>query len=185
MELLTRQKFTAIAEKKSGIRGVRGLNNESRVFSKNTATTSVFLSHSHHDKEVIKEAKVFFENLGISIYVDWADETMPERTNGRTAQKIKDQIINHNDKFILLATNNAVDSKWCNWEVGIADTSKLLRKKMVILPLANNSGSWNGSEYLQIYPRIEMEPFSNGDERYFVCFPDGSKESVETWLNRR
>ena len=111
-------------------------------------------------------AKAFFENLGIEIYVDWADETMPERPNGVTAQKIKKQIMSTNDKFILLATNNAVASKWCNWEVGIGDSFKLLKKKIAILPLADNSGTWNGNEYLQIYPRIEKSGANSND--YFV-----------------
>ena len=132
MAILTRNQFESIAQSKAGIRGLRGVVNESRMFSKTTASTSIFLSHSHYDKSVVEQAKIFFENLGISIYVDWADETMPERTNGSTAQKIKNQIITINDKFVLLATNNGVASKWCNWEVGIADPFKLPKKKIYL-----------------------------------------------------
>ncbi len=109
---------------------------------------------------------------------------MPERTNGITAQKIKNQIISVNDKFVLLATNNAVDSKWCNWEVGIADPFKLSYKKLAILPLADNSGTWNGNEYLQIYPRIELNPRQSGGEGYYVWYPDGTWETIETWLRK-
>jgi hypothetical protein len=116
--------------------------------------------------------------------VDWADQTMPESTNGTTANRIKNQIISGNDKFVLLATNNAVGSKWCNWEVGIADPFKLLNKKIALLPLADNSGAWNGAEYLQIYPRIEREYTQAGNYNYFVWFPDGSYETLDTWLRR-
>lgn len=153
------------------------------MFSKSTAGTSIFLSHSHIDKDVIEKAKIFFENLGISIYVDWADKTMPESTNGVTAQKIKSQIISDNDKFILLATNNAVASKWCNWEVGIADSFKLIHKKIALFPLADNSGTWNGNEYLQIYPRIERG--TNNLNEYWVLYPNGTIESISVWLNRK
>ena len=135
----------------------QSLNEQFKTFSKSTSTTSIFLSHSHLDKAKIEQAKLFFENLGIRIYVDWADQTMPEKTNGITAQRIKNQIISLNDKFILLATNNAVTSKWCNWEVGIADPFKLSSKKMALLPLADNSGNWNGNEYLQIYPSLKID----------------------------
>jgi hypothetical protein len=114
MAILTRGQFASIVQTKSGARGLRGIINESRMFSKTTSITSIFLSHSHIDKDVIEQAKIFFENLGISVYVDWADKTMPESTNGVTAQKIKNQIITGNDKFVLLATNNATSSKWCN-----------------------------------------------------------------------
>jgi len=182
MSIFTEQEFRNIANQKAGPRGLRGAVNEQRTFSKSTSTTSIFLSHSHHDKAKIEQAKIFFENLGISIYVDWADQTMPERTNGITAVNIKNQIINLNDKFVLLATNNAVASKWCNWEVGIADAFKLSSKNMALLPLADNSGHWDGNEYLQIYPRIEKNQLQNGGEGYFVWFPDGSYMKLETWL---
>lgn len=183
MAILTRAQFASIAQTKAGTRGLRGVVNESRMFSKTTSITSIFLSHSHTDKDVIEQAKIFFENLGISIYVDWADETMPESTNGVTARKIKNQIISGNDKFVLLATNNAVSSKWCNWEVGIADPFKLSKKKIALLPLADNSGTWNGNEYLQIYPRIERS--STNLNEYYVWYPDGTLEAISTWLNRK
>lgn len=184
MAILTRGQFASIAQTKAGTRGLRGFVNESRTFSKTTSITSIFLSHSHTDKDVIEQAKIFFENLGISIYVDWADKTMPESTNGVTAQKIKNQIIIGNDKFVLLATNNAVASKWCNWEVGIADPFKLPNKKIALLPLADNSGTWNGNEYLQIYPRIEKNPRKSGGEGYYVWYPDGTWETLEDWLKK-
>jgi len=182
MAILTKEQFRSIAENNAGYSGLTGYVNESRTYSKSSATTSIFLSHSHLDKDVVEQAKIFFENLGISIYVDWADETMPERTNGVTANKIKNQIITVNDKFVLLATNNAVSSKWCNWEVGIADPFKLPDKKLAILPLANNRGDWDGNEYLQIYPRIERNPRKLGGEGYFVWYPDGKWDTIENWL---
>ncbi len=183
MAILTRAQFASIAESKSGSRGLRGVVNESRLFTKAASITTIFLSHAHNDKEVIEQAKIFFEDLGISIYVDWADKTMPENPNGETAQKIKDQIINSNDKFILLATNNAVSSRWCNWEVGLADPFKFPKRKMALLPLADNSGTWNGNEYLQIYPRLEKGNTYPND--YFVWYPDGSNELISNWLKRQ
>ncbi|MBA7568440.1 hypothetical protein ES708_10161 [subsurface metagenome] len=183
MSIFTKSEFASIARAKAGVRGIRGIVNESRMFSKSISVTSIFLSHSHHDKDVVEQAKIFFENLGISIYVDWADETMPEKTNGVTAQKIKNQIISSNDKFILLATNNAVASKWCNWEVGIADPFKLPNKKIALLPLAENSGTWTGNEYLKIYPRIERGATNPND--YYVWYPDNTLESITVWLKRK
>lgn len=172
MAILTKSQLAAIAQRNAGPRGLRGIVNETRTHSKAASKTSVFLSHSHHDKNELEQAKIFFENLGISIYVDWADKTMPERTSGITAQQIKNQIITVNDKFVLLATNDAVASKWCNWEVGIADPFKLHKKAIALLPIADNSGTWTGNEYLQIYPRIERNPRESGGEVYYVWYPD-------------
>jgi hypothetical protein len=182
MAIFTKQQFESIARTKAGSRGLSATLTESRMFSKASSTTSIFLSHSHTDRAIIEQAKVFFQNLGISIYVDWADDTMPEKTNGVTALRIKNQIISINDKFVLLATNNAIASKWCNWEVGIADPFKLPNKKIALLPLADNSGTWNGNEYLQIYPRIEKSAFNNDD--YYVWYPDGTLETLTSWLKK-
>lgn len=184
MAIFTKAQFAAEARNKAGLKGLKGFVslNESRSFSKSSSTTSIFLSHSHGERDIIEQAKSFFEGLGIRVYVDWADETMPERTNGTTAQKIKNQIIQLNDKFILLGTNNAVSSKWCNWEVGIADPFKLPSKKMALLPLADNSGTWNGNEYLLIYPRIERSQINTNI--YYVYYPDGTSELLTTWLSR-
>lgn len=85
----------------------------------------------------------------------------------------------------MLATNNAVSSRWCNWEVGIADTFKLPNKKMVLFPLVENSGSWNGNEYLQIYPHIEKNPKQIGGEGYYVWYSDGTWDTLEDWLIRK
>lgn len=185
MAILTRAQFKSIASNLSGSGGLKGVVNESRVYLKSESITSIFLSHSHHDKDVVEQAKLFFENLGIKIYVDWADKTMPQNPNGTTANKIKNQILVKNDKFILLATNNAVSSRWCNWEVGIADPFKLYRNKMALFPFAENSGSWNGNEYLQIYPRIEKNPKKSGGEGYFVWYPDRTWDTLDDWLTRK
>lgn len=192
MAIITESQFRSVASQKSGYRGLNGYVNESRTFSKSTATTSIFLSHSHQDKDKIEQAKIFFENLGIRIYVDWMDTTMPEKTNGTTAVRIKSKI-QENEKFILLATNRAVNSKWCNWEVGVGDIYKLSKNNIAILGLADNNGHWTGNEYLQIYPSIE---YLDGNSRnnaggyipqgYYVLYPsqNGSRsyKTLEEWL---
>jgi len=77
MTILTESEFKSASRSLSGISSYVTLN-ESRKFSSTTARTNIFLSHSHTDHNLVLEAKEFFQNLGISIYVDWADETMPE-----------------------------------------------------------------------------------------------------------
>lgn len=175
MAIFTKAEFKSLAQRGVGLEALT----ENRHFSKASATTSIFLSHAHDERELIAQALAFFENLNISIYVDWADETMPEKTSGVTAQKIKQQIVS-NDKFILLATNGAVASKWCNWEVGIGDSFKLPNNNIALLPLADNNGTWNGNEYLQIYPRIE-----NIASTYYVIYPDKSSELITDWIKRK
>lgn len=192
MAIITEQQFRNEALKDAGYYGLRGTVNEERRFSKTSSKTSIFLSHSHQDKEKIEQAKIFFEHLGIRVYIDWMDSTMPEKTNGTTASRIKIKI-KENDKFILLATNRAVNSKWCNWEVGIGDIHKLSQDKIAILGLADNNKHWTGNEYLQIYPSIEYLDGNTQNNAgtyiakgYYVLYPaiDGSRrfKTLEEWL---
>ncbi len=48
---------------------------------------------------------------------------MPKTTSGVTATKIKQQIKKY-DKFILIATDGAIDSKWCNWGIRLRRCTK-------------------------------------------------------------
>lgn len=187
MAIFTRSQFRDVAQSKTSVyKNLRAFVNEARVQTKSTATTSVFLSHSHTDKDLIEEAVTFFKSQNINVYVDWMDETMPEKTNGLTASKIKSKILN-NDKFIFLATNAAIISKWCNWEVGIGDAYKLHSDKICLLPLADSQGHWTGNEYLQIYPRIES--VSKGSNQFYdnifrIIYPDGKQTWLDDWLKK-
>lgn len=181
MAIFTKTSFVARAQRKAGTKTFSTVVNESRKYLRRQYTTSVFLSHAHNDKSFIEVATVHLRNLGVDVYIDWADNTMPEETSGETARKIKEQII-ANEKFILLATKTAIASKWCNWELGYGDAAKYKSKRIAILPLADSDGSWTGNEYLQIYPRIEPDP-TNADE-YWVLYPEGSRERLYLWLKR-
>lgn len=78
---------------------------------------------------------------------------MPKTTSGLTASRIKEKI-KQNHKFILLATEAAINSKWCNWELGLGDAAKYM-EHIAIMPIKNDHSNFTGSEYLQIYPYIE------------------------------
>lgn len=186
MPILTKETFTNIATKSATSRGknLYSVLNEAKVELKTTSKIGIFLSHSHKDQSLIKEAVAFFKGINISVYVDWLDEGMPEKTSGETALKIKSKIIT-NDKFILLATNDAVISKWCNWELGIGDTFKFSKDNLAILPLSENSGTWYGNEYLQIYPRIETVTSSGNDiydNIFRIKYPNGTQKWLDDWL---
>ncbi len=179
MPLFTREQFAKTTEQRAGSKGLRGIVNEIKAQSKSVQATSIFLSHCHTDKNIVEQAVAFLRTLNATIYVDWMDETMPETTSGKTATKIKERI-KYNDKFILLATNQAIASKWCNWEIGIADATKLEKDKMCLLPLADNQGNWDGSEYLQIYPFAEQN--ANYDSIFNLIYPDGRRLWFDEWL---
>jgi hypothetical protein len=94
---------------------------------------------------------ILVEN-GWDLYIDWKDHEMPEKPNKETAERIKKKIAEL-DWFLFLATPNSSESRWCPWEIGIADTRKS-HDKIVIITTQDSSGNWYGNEYLQLYAQI-------------------------------
>ena len=117
---------------------------------------SVFLSHKHDEVAVLEDVICLLKKLEIFVYVDWLDEGMPKTTSGYTAYRIK-QKIKECKKFILLATEGAIASKWCNWELGYGDAHKY-PNNIAIMPITEKRRDpFTGNEYLQIYPVIKTE----------------------------
>lgn len=188
MAILTKSQLSVIAESST----VKAFSvNES--FNRQTSSTSIFLSHKHSDKNEVKGLKRLLLTFRANIYIDWLDPDMPEETKGETAVKIKEKI-KSNKKFILLATDDAVNSKWCNWELGFGDREKYDSDDIALFPLREDSKNWTGNEYMQIYPTIEYE---DGKEKnsigqiieagYYVFYPSKNDSrrylSLEHWLS--
>ena len=108
------------------------------------------------------------------------DEGMPQKTSGETAHKLK-QKIEACRKFIFIGTEGAIASKWCNWELGQGDAKKY-PSHIAIMPIADQSGIYSGSEYLQIYPVIKTDYiYTAGD--YWVEW-DNNRITLKDWLRR-
>lgn len=136
----------------------------------------IFLSHKHDELDILHDVIAFLKDEGVDVYVDWMDSEMPAYTNAETAVKLKEKIKASN-KFILVATTDAVNSKWCNWELGLGDAEKYI-KDIALLPIDRTYESYKGAEYLKIYPYIEYEngqnTFINGayiTRGYYVKIP--------------
>ncbi|MBU2610296.1 MAG: toll/interleukin-1 receptor domain-containing protein [Chloroflexi bacterium] len=156
-----------------------------KTSAKSDARVSIFLSHSHKDKELVEG---FINYLAFSsrikIYVDWQDSDMPAVTNRDTALRIKKKI-DEMDYFLVLATRNAMNSKWVPWEIGVADRAKTTNR-IAIIPVADPEDKFDGNEYLQLYPRIEPGKIQFTGETTLAIFEVGADkgESVQAWLSR-
>lgn len=145
------------------------------------ATTSIFLSHSHRDKDLVEGLINYFATLGIAVYVDWQDSDMPQVTNRETAARIKEKI-KELDLFVMLATRNAVASRWVPWELGVADQLKGY-ERIAIVPVEDPAGQFHGNEYCQLYRRLEKDSF----DRLYVYDPGKyfSPKSAEKFLREK
>ncbi len=129
-------------------------------------TTTIFISHKHDDLEDLKGIIGFLEKeYNVKAFIDSNDPSMPLKTSGETAKQIKDKIVLY-DKFILLATNGAVESKWCNWELGFGDAQKFNKDNIALFPIKPKGecdSAYKGTEYMLIYPYIV---YRDGSEKY-------------------
>lgn len=158
----------------------------------------VFLSHKHDDLKDLSGVMGLLEKAGAKVYIDSMDNRMPGQTSGETALRIK-EIIKNCNKFILLATDKAIESFWCNWELGIGDTYKYI-DHIAILPMkevGEANSQYKGNEYLQIYPTIDYRDGTTKyrntgtiiTQGYYVCKPL-DKDSVriitplKDWLKK-
>lgn len=167
--------------------------NRSRTFSESSirsgSGTTIFVSHKHSDldnTELRGMLQYLTQKYGIIPYIDCMDPNMPPQTCAETANRIK-AVIGACQRFILLATENALKSMWCNWEVGIADKSKYPDDTMAILPLlemGQDENNYIGNEYLRLYPHIVKESTRPGYYNYFVIVPrTGRKVLLSDWIN--
>lgn len=121
---------------------------EAKAARKQTA----FLSHSHKDSRLAKSLQSFLHAQGWEIYIDWEDTSMPDSPTRETAEKIQAKIRDL-DWFLFLGTQNSMRSRWCPWEIGYADGVKPI-DNILIIATTDSAGTY-GSEYLQIYRRID------------------------------
>jgi hypothetical protein len=171
---------------------IRSLGNLANFAQKNLQRKSLsnkktlFLSHSHEDRDIVEDAIAFLLTIGIYAYVDWLDPTMPKTTSGSTAQKIKERI-QLCELFVVLLTENSRESKWVPWELGFADAKKR-NQDISIFPIKRNYGTtdsnFDGLEYMQLYQRISLGNLrSTGQDIAAVFSPNTSEgTTLEGWL---
>ena len=160
--------------------------------------TTIFLSHKHDDLNDLYGVIGFLEKeYDVKCYIDGLDPSMPKVTSAETAKKIKDRIRTCR-KFILMATSGAVESKWCNWELGYGDALRYEKDEIAILPIRMKleaEKDFKGNEYMDLYPTIVFRdgtttydsgsPINRG---YYVRRKTGSGyyslTPLKEWLSR-
>lgn len=147
------------------------------------AKVRIFLSHSHIDAKGLSKEEIIslirlLVALSYDVYIDWLDPDMPSETNEETARILKLKI-DECDRFLLVATTNAVNSRWVPWELGYADKSKSVNN-IAVIPIADANGNWKGAEYLRLYPQVLIST----DDRLAVFQPSATKNGYEVgyWM---
>ena len=114
--------------------------------------SQVFLSHSHHDADLLETVEAILGLEGVDLYVDWRDSSMPQVTSEVTGVRLREKIC-RSTRLVVVASNKAITSRWVPWELGYGDGTLSL-DSVAILPLSDDNDNWKGAEYLGLYNRI-------------------------------
>lgn len=148
---------------------------------------NVFISHKHEDVNELMGVIGFLEKrYNVNCYIDELDEDMPDKTNKETAARIKNKIQGC-DKYILIATDGAISSRWCNWELGFCDAVKN-KCDIAIIHMSTRVDDYNGNEYFELYPYIafcEKDDFHDKSDYYVIDNDTKDAEELEKWLRKR
>ena len=153
------------------------------------ATFDVFLSHSSEDGDTILGVKRMIEASGLSVYVDWIDDSALDRStvNRATAELLRARM-RASLNLVYANSANAAESKWMPWELGFFDGIK--PNHIFVLPLvASSDNEYKGREYLNLYPNLDaisdfagrialgFENVKFGDRRHTVTLKDAARGS--------
>ena len=146
----------------------------------------VFLSHSSKDKNILPSVINFLSRYGVNVYIDKADEELPQITSPETGEILKNRI-QEARKFIVLISENSRYSKWIPWELGIADEKKKI-SKITLLPTVQGISlpNWPQQEYLGLYPRIVYSNFKGQQQSVWMVYNHHQKTGtgLDEWLKK-
>lgn len=156
MALLTEQEVRTAAgvAARRTFKATASILRESRDTSR--SSFDVFLSHSRLDSDVIVGVKEILEATGLSVYIDWIDDPLLDRSHvtPATAHKLRLRMRQSKSLFYV-HSENATASRWMPWELGFFDGHN---GNVAILPVVRNAGqtAFKGEEFLGLYPYVDL-----------------------------
>lgn len=165
-------------------RDAKQIITESMESYSETKTYDIFLSHSIKDAEIILGIKGICEDLGYTVYVDWIDDRQLDRSKVTpiTADTLRNRMKSSKSLFYV-TTENSENSKWMPWECGFFDG---LKEKVSIVPVkATSTSTYNGQEYLGLYPYCVKEKSNTGKDVLWIHKDRDTYTSYGHWVSRK
>lgn len=154
---------------------------KSLIKASSLSSFDIFLSHSHLDPELIDGAIRFLDELRYSVYVDWKVDPAPESVTKKAAEQVRKRL-RQSKALFFASTDGSRSSRWMPWELGYMDGRN---GKCAILPIAaydTNSNSYEGREYLGIYPYVTSSKDKKGRRRLWVREDSETYVSFDDWI---
>ena len=183
MALITRKDLRNRAIENSITKAIAESSFEKLAKAQGAVEKQIFLSHAFLDADEILILKDDIEKLsGCNVYVDWLDDTDLDRSDVtiETANRIRSRM--RGAECLLFAfSENSGGSRWMPWELGFFDGYK---GKVAVVPIADVSkSSFNGVEYLSLYPYVDKATTKGGALKLWVQGPGIEKAiALESWI---
>jgi hypothetical protein len=182
MALFTELSIRARAQKTtSGYKSALTILTEQMHKQASIAVHDIFLSHSYDDKELVLGMALVIEDFGYSVYLDWRDDPSLERkrVTKETAEKLRARM-KASRCLLYSTTEHATESKWMSWELGFKDGDNT---RVAILPVSPiQTTSYQGQEYLGVYPYISNGNDTTGKHRLWVHRSLTCYVTFDDWL---
>lgn len=184
MSTFTESRIRRRAQQKTGtLRKATTVLKEEVAATKTKTSFDIFLSHSTSDAEIILGVKGVLEDYGKTVYVDWLEDPQLDRRNvtAASAEVIRARM-RQCKSLVYVHTANSGDSKWMPWELGYFDG---FNGAVAILPVTRNrEASFEGQEYLGIYPYIDEAPSTGSPvEEIWVNQSSTASRRWGTWIS--
>jgi hypothetical protein len=152
-------------------------------------TFDIFLSHPYLDKDEVLNLKDEIEAMGYTLYVDWIVDKELNRKNvtKRNADILRDRMVK-SSSLIYIVTENSSESRWMPWELGFYDGydgKGTNSGKVAIMPIKDkpdSSDSYNGTEYLGLYPYIVKAKMKDNGMALWVHRDAENYVTFKSWL---
>jgi len=164
--IITKNEARAAADRavRHVVKDAKAVLNEHKYIDKNSF--DIFMSHSKMDEKIVLGAKQILEEKGFSVYVDWIEDPHLDRVSITkvTANYLRLRM-SQCDLMFYLHSPNASLSKWCPWELGFFDSGFNKESKTFVFPVIDSGSSFEGQEYLGLYPIIDIDEIGKNNRR--------------------
>ena len=95
-----------------------------------------------------------FEQIGLSVYVDWIEDSQLDRSNVNIhSAKLLRNRMNNCASLIYITSESAEKSVWMPWELGYMDART---HRVAVAPILDEESDFHGREYLSLYPYLDL-----------------------------
>lgn len=150
-------------------------------------TYDIFLSHCFKDAEVVLGLSEALKGMGLSVYVDWLEDSQlsREKVSKATAEALKSRM-GASKALFFASSEQSGSSKWMPWELGYFDG---LKNKVAILPVVEAgvyTDAFSGQEYLGLYPYVTKGTHPvNYRETLIIRTSPSSGKPFSDWVSER